>query len=397
MDDINFRNLITLTVNDNKDTEGTTLFCISKLLHPKQIQSLNLDGQQREQQTVTSNLLLYNIPHESEGEAIVWVTNIVGYCDKLPPQQHCFVLKRLKFYAHYYLVKCNHTQHIYDAIINILDSAIYNIKSLLQILKGSSQVDASGISHSVPTGPIANPFSQSRSPFIRLNVSSRGYCRGHSGGYRLNHIVGASFGLWTPKPTVEERPQVNFHEAQVWYHQASADYQACECLIESTTTSSMPGGLRSQYCSLVCYLSHEIVDLCLKALCFAFVGLSSDLKSASNILIFYKKLSSSSNCPTLDIEQFVHQVSEYDRSTRFPDAHVPSEPPCCVYDEIDAYNAFIAAQNVFKCVGEKLSSIDSQGVMTLPSIPIKKGIYLCNNTCNWKYVETFLFTWISEI
>ena len=380
VDDINFRNSITLTVNDNKDTEGTTLFCISKLLYPKQIQSLNLDGQQRKQQTVTSNLLLYNIPHESEDEAIVWVTNIVGYCDKLPPQQHCFVLKRLKFYAHYYLVKCNQAQHIYDAIINILDSAIYNIKSLLQILRDSSQVDASGISHTLPTGPIANPFSQARPPFIRPYGLTRGYYRGRSGGYRLNHTVGASFGLWTPKPIVEERPQVNFREAQVWYHQASANYQACECLIESTTTSSMPGGFKSQHCSLVCFLSHEIVDLCLKALCFAFVGLSSDLKNASSILLFYKRLIRSSNCPTLDIEQYVHQVSEYDRSTRFPDAHVPSEPPCCVYDEIDAYSAFIAAQNVFKCVGEKLSSTDCRRVMTLPSIPIKKGISLHNNT-----------------
>ena len=395
VDDINFRSSIILTVNDNEGTEDTSLLCISKLLHPTQIQSLNLDGRQREQQTVTSDLLLYNIPHKSEDEAIAWVTNIVGYCDKLPPQQHSFVLKRLKFYAHYYLVKCNQAQHIYDAIINILDSENYNIQSLLQILRDSSQVDASGISHSQPTGPIANPFRQSRSPFIRPSGSSRGYHRSSSGGYRLNHTAGASFGLWTPQSIVGERPQVNFYEAQVWYHQASADYQACECLIESTTTSSMPGGFKSQHCSLVCFLSHEIVDLCLKALCYAFVGLSSDLRNASNILIFYKRLVSSSNCPTLDIEQFVHQVSEYDRSTRFPDAHVPSEPPCCVYDEIDAYNAFIAAQNVFKCVGEKLSSTDSQGVMTLPSIPIKKGIYLCNSTCVHKYGET-LFIWISE-
>ena len=56
-------------------------------------------------------------------------------------------------------------------------------------------------------------------------------------------------------------------------------------------------------------------------------------------------------------------------STRFPDAHVPSEPPCCVYDETDAYNAFIAAQKLIKCVVEKLSSADSQ---TFPLI--KKGI-----------------------
>ena len=429
VDDINFSNSITLTVNDNKDTEDTTLFCISKLLHPTQIQSLNLDGQQREQ-AITGDLLLYDIPHESEDKAVAWINSIVKYCDTLPPQQHNFVLERLKFYAHYYIVFCNEAQHIYNAIANILDSAFHKIKSLLQIL----QDDDENISHHLtrptysahshsrssiisqrdtayqyyqpsfgyrlyrPSGAQFgelmlkvtqtiqasvqkvtkqkatnfkhefNAFCHPRSIFICPYSTTCGYFKVPSGGYRLNPVAASQIVM------TERKPSDNIiQEAQVWYHQASADYHACKCLIESTTTSSMPGDFKSQHCSLVCFLSHEIVDLCLKALCYAFVGLSSDLRNASNILIFYKKLISSSNCPALDIEQYVHQVSEYDRSTRFPDAHVPSEPPCCVYDETDAYNAFNAAQNVFKCVGEKLSSTYNQGIMTFPSIPVKKG------------------------
>ena len=363
---------VILTVNENKDTEVTTVFCISKLLHPSQIQSLNLEGQRREQ-AVPSDLLLYDIPHESEDEAIAWTTSIIEYCNTLAPQQHRFVLERLKFYAHYYLVICNQVPHIYDVIMNILDSTIHSIKELLQHLNNSLQDDDHGMSHPLPTWPISNPFSQSRSSFIRPRGTTQGYYRGPSGGYRLNPQAGTQMSQWGPPIVVEERPQVNFHEAQIWYHQASADYQACECLLESTTESSMPGGFKCQHCALVCFLSHEIVDLCLKALCYAFVGLSGDLRNATNILIFYEKLTKSSQCPTLDMEQYIHQVSEYDSSTRFPDAHVPSEPPCCVYNETNAYTAFIAAQNVFKCVGEMLSSSDSQGVMTLPLIPIKNG------------------------
>ena len=374
VDDVNINNSITLTVNDNKDTEDTTLFCISKLLHPSQIQNLNLDGQRKEQ-TVSSDLLLYDIPHESEDEAAVWITSIIEYCDTLLPQQHCFVLERLKFYAHYYLVVCNQAQHIYDAISNILDSAIYNIKSLLQHLKDSLQGDDHGISQLLTTGSFCNAFSQPRSSFVRPRGSTHGYYRGPSGGYRFNPSVGAPPSAWGPPTVVEKRPQVNFEEAQNWYHQASDDYQTCECLIKFTTVSSMPAGFKCHHCSQVCSLSHEIVDLCLKALCYAFVGLTNDLRNAGNILMFYKELTKSSKCPSLDIEQYIHQVSEYDRSTRFPDAHVPSEPPCCVYDEIDAYNAFIAAQKVFRCVGEELQSADSQGIMTLPLIPIKKGIF----------------------
>ena len=370
--DDNKINTVTLKVNESKDTEVTTLFCISKLLHPLQIQSLNLEGQQREQ-AVPSDLLLYDIPHESEDEAIAWITSIIEYCNTLAPQQHRFVLERLKFYTYYYLVICNQAQHMYDAIMNILDSKIYNIKELLQHLNESLQHNDHGMSYSLPSWPIGNAFSQSRSSFIRPRGTTYGYYRGPSGGYRLHPTAGTQLSQWGPPIVVEERPQVYFHEAQIWYHQASADYQACECLLESTTESSMPGGFKCQHCALVCFLSHEIVDLCLKALCHAFVGLSSDFRNATNILIFYEKLTRSPKYPPLDIEQCIHQVSEYDSSTRFPDAHVPSEPPCCVYDETNAYNAFVAAQKVFKCVGKTLSSADSQGVMSLPLIPIKKG------------------------
>ena len=371
-DDINLSNSITLTVNDDKTTVVTTLFCVSKMLHPSKIQGLNLDGQQRGQ-TITGDLLLYDIPHEHKDKAIAWITSIVRYCNNLPPRQHCFVLERLKFYTHYYLTVCHQAQHIYNAIVNILDSAVYDIKRLIQHLDDSLPDDDHVMSQSLPIGPIGNAFSQSRLPHIRPPGTIHGYYRSPLGGYRLHPTAGTQYGHWGPPIVVEERPQVNFHEAQIWYHQASADYQACECLIQSSTTATLPGGFKCQHCALVCFLSHEIVDLSLKALCHAFIGLSIDLRNASNILIFYKQLISSPNCPSMDIEQYVHQVSEYDKSTRFPDAHVPSEPPCCVYDEVDAYNALIAAQKVFKCVGEMLSSIGNQGIMTLPLIPVKKG------------------------
>ena len=337
------------------------------------MQSINLhiDGQETEQ-LISCDLLLYDIPHECEDEPIAWITGVVEYCDTLTPQQHYFVLDRLKFYAHYYLTICNQAQHIYDAISDILHSAIHYIKSLLHNLNDSLQCDDYGISQPLTTGPFCNAFSQSRSSFIRPRGATRGYHQGSFGGYRFNPIAGASLSTWISPTVVEKRPEVNFQEAYIWYHQASADYQFChECLIETTTTSNMPGGFKCQHCALVCFLSHEIVDLCLKALCYAFVGLNTNLKSAGNILMFYKELTKSSQCPTLDIEQCIHQVSEYDRSTRFPDAHVPSEPPCCVYDETDAYSAFIAAERVFKCVGQKLSSADNQGIMTLPLIPVK--------------------------
>ena len=379
--DDNFSTSITVTINDNKDTEVTTLFCISKLLHPSQIQSLNLDGKQAEQ-AITSDLLLYDIPHKSEDEAIAWITKIVKYCcyDLSSLKQRCIILKRLKFYSHYYLVICNEkAQHIYDVIKNVLEGAIYDTELLLQKLDDSIQDDDQDVSQQVAAELFINAFSQSRLPFIQPHHSTLGYYQVSSGGFRRNPTAAAAaaagiqFSPWRPFPVAEERPQVNLQEAQIWYHQASAQYKACKHMIEYTTTSSMPGGFKCQHCTLVCFLSHEIVDLCLKALCYAFVGYKNNLRSADNILMFYKELKKSLQCPSLDIEQCVHQVCEYDRSTRFPDAHVPSEPPCCVYNEIDAYSAFNAAEKVFECVREKLSTAESPGTINLYSTPPKQG------------------------
>ena len=140
------------------------------------MQSINLhiDGQETEQ-LISGDLLLYDIPHECKDEAIDWITGVVEHCDTLTPQQHCFVLERLKFYAHYYLVICNQAQHIYDAISNILFSGIYKIKSLLQNLDNRIQGYDFGISQSLTTAPFCNAFSQSRSSFIRPRGATCGY------------------------------------------------------------------------------------------------------------------------------------------------------------------------------------------------------------------------------
>ena len=374
--DVNFSSLLTLVINDDKDVEVTTLFCVSKMLHPSQIKCLNLDGQQMEQ-TIAGDLLLYDIPHESEDEATAWITGIVKYCrDDLLPKQCYVILKRLRFYAYYYLVTCNQARDIYDAIIHILEASVYDTESVLQSLEDSLQGGDLDISQHITAIPIINAFSQPRSSFMRPSGITHGYHQSSSGGYRFNPAAGrAQLNTWGVQTSVEERPPVNFNEAQIWYHQASANYKVCLCLIESTTASSMPDGFKCQHCASVCFYSHEIVDLCLKALCHAFVGFSSNLRNASNILIFYKVLVRSPNCPTLDIEQYVHQVSEYDNSTRFPNAHVPSEPPCCVYDEVDAYSAFTAAQKVLRCVGDKLAT-DRLETATPPLAPFKKSNYL---------------------
>ena len=403
--DDNTSTSITVTINDSNDTEVSTLFCISKLLHPSQIQSLNLDGQETEQ-TISSDLLLYDIPHKSEAKAKAWIIKTVKYCcDDLSPKQRYVILKRLKFYSHYYLAICNETaQHIYDVIINVLEGAINDTESLLKRLDDSLQDEDQDASQHVAAELFINAFSQSRFnlPFIQPHHSTHGYYQVSSGGFRRNPTAataatatGIQFSPWSPLPVAEERPQVNLQEAQIWYHQASAQYKACKDLIKYNTTSNMPGGFKCQHCALVCFLSHEIVDLYLKALCYAVVGYNNNLRSVDNILTFYKELKKSLQCLSLDIEQYVHQVCEYDRSTRFPDSHVPSEPPCCVYDETDAYCAFTAAQKVFECVSEKLSAAESPETITFHSTPPKQGnLFVILGICLLTSIYMYTYTYV---
>ena len=365
-----------ITDDDDDDDENcieTTIWCISKLLNPSQVKGLNLCGDHTKQIT-TGNLLLYSIPHKSVNKAISWICGMLEYCNGLSQRQKCFVLKRLKFYTLYYLMVCNKDQPAYQAILNILDKPRHDIDM-------SSQNDSNSVQRShrqiyaqqmMGTGgfDFINAFSQPQTISYHRSHGTSGVYRGSSGGFYLN-LPQVPTGPWTVPAKVETRPQINLQEARIWYYQASADFQACERLIYEKSPKN-PSKFLCQQPALLCYLSHEVVEKCLKALCFTTCGLNKDIKDTENLVFLYKQLSKLLKDNSL--EEYVHQVSEYDRSTQFPDAHVPPEPPCCVYDEIEAYNAFNAAEKVVKYVKDKLC--DDQGLCEPPlawSKALRKG------------------------
>ena len=358
---------ITVVTDDNNNPINTTTWCISKLLNPSQVQNLNLHGDHTKLIT-TGDLLLYTIPHKSEDEAIRWISDIIEYCNDVSLQQKCFILKRLKFYAHYYLMVCNNAQLAYQAISSILDKAIADIDKESQnesIRVHSSHQDfTQQMSYGLDFG---NAFCRPQRISFHRSRGTTGVYSTSSGVVQLN-APQIHTAPWDQPAEIETRPQINLQEAQIWYCQASADFQACEHLIYTKS----PSNFTCQQPALLCFLSRQVVEKCLKALCFATCGLSKDIQDTENIVLIYNYLS---NClKDKSLEECVHQVSEYDRSTQFPDAHVPSQPPCCVYDEIDAYNAFIAAEKVIKYLKDKLN--DDQGVCTASlvwSTTLRKG------------------------
>ena len=352
---VNIKSLTVVTDGDN-NAINTTTWCISKLLNPSQVQNLNLNGD-RTKPIITGDLLLYRIPHKSEEEAVSWIHDIIKYCNNVSHQQKCFILKRLKYYTHYYLMICNNAQPAYQAVLSILNKAIADIDKGSQNESTSVSSSHQGFTQQISYGfHFSNAFCQPQRVSFHRSRGTMGVYSTSSGFVQLNapHIRTAP---WDPPAEIETRPQVNLQEAQIWYCQASADFQTCEHLIYTKSLNN-PSNFTCQHPALLCFLSRQVVEKCLKALCLATCGLNKDIQDAENIVLLYNYLSSCLNDKSL--EECVHQVSEYDRSTRFPDAHVPSQPPCCVYDEIDAYNAFIAAEKVIKYVKDKLN--DDQGV-----------------------------------
>ena len=368
--EVNIKSL-TVVTDDDDNAINTTIWCISKLLNPSQVQNLNLHGDST-QPVTTGDLLLYRIPHESEDEAISWIHDIIKYCNNVSHQQKCFILKRLKSYTHYYLMICNNAELIYRAILSILNKVIADIDKGSQNESTSVYSPCQEFTQDISCGfHFSNAFSMPQRVSYHRSHGTTGVYSTSSGLVQLNapHIRTAP---WDPPAEIETRPQINLQEAQIWYCQASADFQACEHLIYTKSLNN-PSNFTCQHPALLCFLSRQVVEKCLKALCLATCGPNKNIQDAENIVLLYNYLSNCLNDKS--IEECVHQVSEYDRSTQYPDAHVPSQPPCCVYDEIDAYNAFIAAEKVIKYVKEKLNDDQGVGAASLVwSTTLRKGM-----------------------
>ena len=361
---------ITIVTDSNNSTVDTTVLCISKLLNPSQIQNLNLHRDHTKKIT-TGNLLLLSIPHKSRDEAENWISDILTYCNSLSCKQKCFVLKRLEFYVYYYLTVCNNAQWAYQAISSILNKEIERIERELQNQSVDEQTSYRNISQHIASELDFNAFHQPRQlPFYRPHGATKGYFKGPSGLFYLNapQFPTAS---WDTPAVVESRPQTNIREAQIWYCQASADLQVCEHLVDTTSLDTPSTFQQCQHPALVCFLSHEVIEKCLKALCLATCGLGKDLRDTENVVVLYNYLSQHLGDKT--VEECIHQVSEYDRSTRFPDAHVPSEPPCCVYDGIDAYNALVAAKKVMKYAKDTENDLASCTSLLVWSSTLRKS------------------------
>ena len=169
--------------------------------------------------------------------------------------------------------------------------------------------------------------------------------------------------LWQP-PTVEEPPpQPNITEARMWLTQSLNDFEAAKSLLTTSIQYRQDHqGHQNHQLSVihmfpaqVCFLCHESVEKCLKALFLALYGMNRQLTGHTNVKDLCEELQRNphwSRDPPINLMPQVLQVSSHYLCCRYPDYNVPMMEPARVYVE-----RFQDAEDVVMAVGRILETV----------------------------------------
>ena len=253
---------------------------------------------------------------------------------------------------------------------NVSAQGLHSTQSNVPPQSKPSHVSKASISG---TSNFPNVFSQ---PVVHSTPTHIGLYRTSTGGYRsrAHRRRPARLNVWNRSmPATSNAPpsplKTNFRNAFMWLKQAIADFNAAKCYVECSSTgeqqlnsSAITGNNSCQFPALVCFLSHEVIEKCLKATYLALCGSTLTDQRDLSLVELHDYLSSSRCWPLADIRDFIHQVSDHNKRCRYPNFQVPPEAPCVVYTELDARHALVAAQEVFikvcsiECFRDRLPS-----------------------------------------
>ena len=106
-----------------------------------------------------------------------------------------------------------------------------------------------------------------------------------------------------------------------------------------------------RYPALVCFLSHEVVEKCIKGIMYAKCGLPDRLLDCSHLKTLCDELKSSTHCPQ-ELVQVVEECSlrviEHGNKSRYPNYHYPPCTPASVYTMSEGAEALKAAGKLLK-------------------------------------------------
>jgi len=232
-------------------------------------------------------------------------------------------------------------------------SSFHSAQSNLTTQLQATQPSISGVS--------LNAFSQHMSHFT---PTRSGFYKTSNGGYRSRARPRrqTSVSVWSQSSSASATyvspspPQTNFKKAFMWLKQAISDLNAAthytKCQQQITVGSeviiSSSDDESCQFPALICFLSHEVIEKCLKATYLAACGFTLTDQRELSLVELYDYLRSCTCWPLADdVRDCVLQVSDHNKRSQYPDFQVPPEAPCVVYTELDARHALAAAQEVF--------------------------------------------------
>ena len=108
------------------------------------------------------------------------------------------------------------------------------------------------------------------------------------------------------------------------------------------------------YCkfpALVCFLSHDVVEKCIKGIMYAKCGLPTNLLESSHLLTLCEQLERSDHCaPQLKnvVKECVLRVNEHSNKSRYPNYQVPPCAPASIYTSLEAEEAITAAYRLIQ-------------------------------------------------
>ena len=101
--------------------------------------------------------------------------------------------------------------------------------------------------------------------------------------------------------------------------------------------------------ALVCFLSHDVVEKCIKGIMYAKCGLPTSLLESSHLLTLCEQLERSDHCtPQLKnvAKECVLRVNEHSNKSRYPNYQVPPCAPASIYTSLEAEEALRAAHRL---------------------------------------------------
>ena len=173
------------------------------------------------------------------------------------------------------------------------------------------------------------------------------------------------FRRWERRGKQEERTYSNYdHHSSRGFHETS-DYknanpmEASRWIKQSRADLKSANSLRSESPSLVCFLSEQVVEKCLKAALYAKCGLSFDQLRTHDVCRFGDWVNGLDGAPKEEVSRAVSVVANYYLPTRYPDRQLPYKVPAEEFSMKQAEEALKVADKVLKSIEKFVDDKDS--------------------------------------